>query len=110
MLSRRSNLSKWRSKEINEKASKKIWELYWRIDRINPKKRRPNRHYSSLKIISELKDTEANGRIIIDLMDDSMPTLVRSNDSIFIPEKNNNVFIFGEIASEDLLYIKRALI
>ena len=38
-------------------------------------------------------------------MDDS-PTLVRSNDSIFIPEKNNNVFIFGEIASEGSLIYK----
>lgn len=95
------------AKEINEKASQKLYENF--IDgliELIQKNGGQTDITPLLKIISELKDTEANGRIIIDLMDDSMPTLVRSNDSIFIPEKNNNVFIFGEIASEGSLIYK----
>ena len=33
--------------------------------------------------------------------------MVKDNDSLFIPEKNNNVFIFGEVSNEGPLLYKR---
>ena len=55
----------------------------------------------------QIKDSVPNGRIIIDLLDDSSQTLLKDNDSIVIPEKNNNVFIFGEVLNEGALLFKR---
>jgi protein involved in polysaccharide export with SLBB domain len=55
----------------------------------------------------QIKDVEPNGRIIVDLLDDSTQILVRDKDTLIIPEKNNNVFIFGEVLSEGALLYKR---
>ena len=54
----------------------------------------------------QIKDAEPNGRIIVDLLDDSNQILVKEKDVLFIPEKNNNVFIFGEVLSEGALLFK----
>ena len=55
----------------------------------------------------QIKDAEPNGRIIVDLLDDSNQILVKDKDTLFIPEKNDNVFIFGEVLSEGALLFKR---
>ena len=54
----------------------------------------------------QIKDAEPNGRIIVDLLDDSFELIVRDKDTLIIPEKNNNVFIFGEVLSEGALLFK----
>jgi protein involved in polysaccharide export with SLBB domain len=54
----------------------------------------------------QIKDVEPNGRIIVDLLDDSFELIVRDKDTLIIPEKNNNVFIFGEVLSEGALLFK----
>lgn len=99
------------AKEINEKASKKLYENF--IDSLIGLMQKGGGAGGGqtdinalVNIASELKDTEPNGRIIIDLQNDTIPTLIRENDSIYIPEKSNNVFIFGEIASEGSLIFK----
>ena len=58
-------------------------------------------------LAQQIKDVEPNGRIIVDLIDGSNQVLVRDNDTLVIPEKNNNVFIFGEVLSEGALLYKR---
>ena len=64
---------------------------------------------SIVAIADEIKNVEPNGRILINLKDDSINSLVRDKDKLFIPEKNNNVFIFGEVLSEgSLVYQKGA--
>ena len=64
---------------------------------------------SIVAIADEIKNVEPNGRIVINLKDDSINTIVRNEDKLFIPEKNNNVFIFGEVLSEgSLIYQKGA--
>ena len=55
----------------------------------------------------QIKDVEPNGRIIVDLFDDSAELLVKDKDTLFIPEKNNNIFIYGEVLSEGALLFKR---
>lgn len=55
----------------------------------------------------EIKSAEPNGRIIVDLLDDSSQILVKDGDSILIPEKTNNIFIYGEVLNEGALLYKR---
>ena len=55
----------------------------------------------------QIKDVEPNGRIIVDLFEDSTELLVKDKDTLFIPEKNNNIFIYGEVLSEGALLFKR---
>lgn len=65
-------------------------------------------NFSSLvSLASEIKNTEPNGRIVIDLSNDSSPVLVKDNDSLFIPEVTNNIFIFGEVLNEGSLLHKQ---
>lgn len=54
----------------------------------------------------EIKNSEPNGRIIVDLLDDSNQILVKNGDDILIPEKTNNIFIYGEVLSEGALLFK----
>ena len=64
---------------------------------------------SIIAIADEIKNVKPNGRIVINLKDDSLNNLVRDKDKLFIPEKNNNIFIFGEVFNEgSLIYQKGA--
>jgi protein involved in polysaccharide export with SLBB domain len=60
-----------------------------------------------ITLSQQIKDAEPNGRIIIDLLDDSSEILIKDKDTLIIPEKNNNVFIFGEVLNEGALIFKR---
>ena len=55
-----------------------------------------------VKLTEELKDTEANGRVVIDLLNDLTIDLytVKEGDELFVPETNNVVYVYGEISSE----------
>ena len=89
------------AKEINRKAADKLYEAF--IDGLLGVIQQNNTEtsFSALTTIAkDLKDIEPNGRIIIDLFDDSNPYYVKNNDYVFIPEKTNNVYIFGEVFNE----------
>ena len=60
-----------------------------------------------IELSQQIKNSTPNGRIIIDLLDDSSQIVVKENDSIFIPEKNSSVFIFGEVLNEGALIYNR---
>lgn len=99
------------AEEINKNASVRLYNEF--IDgllQILQQNGSNQTDMSSLVAIAEqLKNIEPNGRIIIDLMNDSSFNVLRDKDSIFIPEKNNNVFIFGEVLNEgSLIYNKGA--
>ena len=55
-----------------------------------------------VSLIKELKNTEANGRVVINLLDDSSVDLykIKEGDELFVPERNNVVYVYGEISSE----------
>ena len=55
-----------------------------------------------LGLTQEIKNTESNGRIVVDLSDDEMKYAIRvsDGDSLIIPEKTNNVYVYGEVSSE----------
>ena len=55
-----------------------------------------------VKLTEEIKNTEPNGRVVIDLLNDTTIDLynVKEGDELFVPEKNNVVYVYGEISSE----------
>lgn len=55
-----------------------------------------------INLTQEVKNTEPNGRVVIDLNNEDTVDLyaVKENDELFVPEKNNVVYVYGEISSE----------
>lgn len=62
---------------------------------------------SSLVMLAEgIRDSEPNGRLIVDLFNDSSPLLIKNGDSLFIPEQTNNIYIYGEVENQGAILIK----
>lgn len=56
---------------------------------------------SILELTKEIKASEPNGRIAIDLTNESSDLIkVTNGDSLIVPEKTNNVYVYGEVSSE----------
>ena len=55
-----------------------------------------------VSLIRELKNTEANGRVVIDLLTDSSVDLykIKEGDELFVPERYNVVYVYGETSTE----------
>ena len=55
-----------------------------------------------VKLTEEIKNTEPNGRVVIDLLNESTIDRynVKEGDELFVPETNNVVYVYGEISSE----------
>ena len=53
-------------------------------------------------LTEELNNTNPNGRVVIDLLNDSTLDLygIKEGDELFVPEKNYVVYVYGEISSE----------
>ena len=92
------------AKEINIKAMDKLYEDF--LDGVLNLMQQGVGELDFLSLTSlaeEIKNITSDGRIIIDLLDESEPILIREGDSLIIPEKNNNVFMFGEVLSQGAL-------
>lgn len=90
------------AKNINKEASEKLYNNF--IETIFSSIQQSSSggidFVSLTSIAKELKEVEPYGRIIIDLYDESYSPMVQDNDSLFIPEKTNNIFIFGEVINQ----------
>ena len=55
-----------------------------------------------LGLAQEIKNSESNGRIIVDLVNENKENFfkVSDGDALLIPEKINNVYVYGEVSSE----------
>ena len=55
-----------------------------------------------VKLTEKLNNTDPNGRVVIDLLNDSTIGLysIKEGDNLFVPEKNNVVYVYGEISAE----------
>ena len=53
-------------------------------------------------LTEELNNTDPNGRVVIDLLNNSTLDLygIKEGDELFIPEQNYVVYVYGEISSE----------
>jgi protein involved in polysaccharide export with SLBB domain len=96
------------AKEINENALNRLYDDF--IDGLIEVLQRSSTAIDITPLVTlseEIKDSEPLGRIIVDLLDDSTEVLVKDGDSLLIPEKNNNIFIYGEVLNEGALIYKR---
>ena len=53
-------------------------------------------------LTKELNNIEPNGRIVVDMLDDdSRNSLgIQEGDKLIVPEKNNNVYVYGEVSKQ----------
>jgi len=90
--------------DINEMAKKKLYQQL--IDNvITASQKNPTQNLDLtpiIKLIENLKNTEPNGRVVIDLLEESKSNsfVIRDNDKLVIPEKPSHVFIYGEVSNE----------
>ena len=55
-----------------------------------------------VKLTEDIKNTSPNGRVVINLLSDTSIDLynIKEGDELFVPERNNVVYVYGEISSE----------
>jgi polysaccharide export outer membrane protein len=55
-----------------------------------------------IKLTEEIKNTEVNGRVVVDLLNEGTISLynIKEGDELFIPERNNVVYVYGETSTE----------
>lgn len=55
-----------------------------------------------VKLTEDLKNTEINGRVVIDLVNEASIDLykIKEGDELYIPERNNVVYVYGETSTE----------
>ena len=53
-------------------------------------------------LAKEVKNTKSNGRVVVDLFDEGAKNLysIKDGDELFVPEKNNVVYVYGEVSNE----------
>ena len=58
---------------------------------------------SIIELTEDLRNKLPNGRIVIDIEGDSSSVIVNEGDRLFIPEKPNHIYIYGEVSYEGAL-------
>ena len=97
------------AKEINEKAQDLLYQEF--LDNIIALSQQNISGFDISPIVGltqQLNNTETNGRIVIDIeSEDARKALkIREGDSLLIPEKTNNVYVYGEVSSEgSVMYV-----
>ncbi len=95
------------AKTINKKSTQLLYELF--LDNILSMSEKAvgaiggsTDLTSIIGLAQELKKSEPNGRIVVDLLDDTSLNLnqIKDGDELIIPENNNVVYIYGEVSSE----------
>lgn len=93
--------------EINKMAKDKLYESF--IDNIiTVSQKNPGANYalsSVIELTKELKESEPNGRVVIDLFDEQATEslIVKDGDVLTIPEKSEHIYIYGEVSYEGAL-------
>ena len=92
------------AKEINKRSQELLYKEF--LDNIIAiSQRNISQNLDLMPIVSlteEIKDADPVGRIVVDLIDENSSDLilVSEGDELFIPEMNNNVYVYGEISVE----------
>jgi protein involved in polysaccharide export with SLBB domain len=92
------------AKIVNKKSVQLLYELF--LDNIlSMSEKAVGGDFDLTSIIGlaqELKKSEQNGRIVVDLLDDNSlnSNQIKDGDELIIPENNNVVYVYGEISSE----------
>ena len=61
-----------------------------------------------IRLTQEIKNSKAVGRVVVNLSSDDSDNAVyvRAGDTLIIPEKTNNVYVYGEVSSEGAVMFK----
>lgn len=92
------------AKEINKKAKDILYQEF--LDNIIAvSQQNVSENFDLTPIVQltkEIKDNQSNGRVVINLQDQETLDLyaVKENDSLYIPETNNVVYVYGETSIE----------
>ncbi|MDA9903143.1 SLBB domain-containing protein [Gammaproteobacteria bacterium] len=92
------------AKEINKKAKDILYQEF--LDNIiSVSQQNISESFDLTPIVQltkEIKDNQSNGRVVIDLQDQETLDLysVKENDSLYVPETNNVVYVYGETSIE----------
>jgi protein involved in polysaccharide export with SLBB domain len=92
------------AKAINQKAQDLLYEEF--LDNIIAlSQQNISENFDLTPIVAltkQINDIEANGRIVIDMTnEESRKSLgISEGDRLLVPEKNNNVYVYGEVSSE----------
>jgi len=91
------------AKVINEKAQELLYQEF--LDNIIALSQQNISGLDITPIVGltqEISNTEANGRIVVDMEnEDARKTLgIQEGDNLMVPEKTNNVYVYGEVSSE----------
>lgn len=92
------------AKKINKKANDILYQEF--LDNIIAlSQQNINQNFDLTPIVQltkEIKENDANGRVIIDLQDEDVLNLysVKDLDQLIIPETSNIVYVYGEVSSE----------
>lgn len=90
--------------KINKQAKNKLYDEF--IDNIISMSEQSIGQSIDLSVImnlaEDIKNTAPNGRIVVDLTDGNYGNLlkIKSGDDVTIPEKTNNVYVYGEVSVE----------
>ncbi len=92
------------AKDINKKAQELLYQEF--LDNIIAlSQQNISGNFDLTPIVGltkEINDSEVNGRIVVDIEnEDSRRALgIQEGDSLIIPEKTNNVYVYGEVSAE----------
>ena len=95
------------AKAVNKKSKQLLYELF--LDNILSMSEKSvavgQNSFDPTAIIGlaqELKKSEPNGRVVINLLDEGSlnASQIKDGDELIIPENNNVVYIYGEVSSE----------
>lgn len=93
------------AKAINKKSKQLLYELFLENILSMSEKAKIDTNFDVTPIVElaqELKKSETNGRVVINLLDEDSLNLnkIQDGDELIIPENNNVVYIYGEVSSE----------
>ena len=92
---------------INKMAKDLLYEEF--IDNIiTVSQKNPMAQYdltSVIQLTQDIKNSSPNGRVVIDLLDEvsSESLVLKDGDSLTIPEKQDHIYIYGEVSYEGAL-------
>ena len=91
------------AKTINKKSKQLLYQLF--LENILSMSEKADQNFeltSFVGLAQELKKSESNGRVVINLLDEDSLNLnkIKDGDELIIPEVNNVVYVYGELSSE----------
>lgn len=91
------------AKTINKKSKQLLYELF--LENILSMSEKAEENFDLTPLVGlaqELKKSESNGRVVINLLDEDSLNLnkIKDGDELIIPEVNNVVYVYGELSSE----------